>query len=194
VRWFWFDRFTEFEHARRAVAVKAVTLAEEELNNYLPGFPVLPAPLIVEGMAQTSGLLVGEVNEFRDRVVLAKIGKSKFFFEALPGDLLRFEAEIADVRSNGAIISGRSMRGNDVQAEIDLVFAYLDDRFAGVDLFYPADFLCILRLLGLYDVGRYEDGTPLRVPAHLLEAEQQQDSAPSDLDGGGWQSDVAVDD
>ena len=174
MRWFWFDRFIEFEHGRRAVALKAITLAEEELNNYLPGFPYLPSPLIVEGLAQTGGLLVGEKNAFRERVVLAKVGKAKFHFEALPGDVLRYEAEILDMRPNGAIILGRSHAGDRLQAEIELVFAYLDERFEGVDLFYPADFLCILRLLGLYDVGRYADGTPLRVPSHLLEAEQLQ--------------------
>ncbi len=177
MRWFWFDRFTEFTHGQRAVAVKAVTLAEEELNNYLPGFPVLPPPLIVEGLAQTGGLLVGEKNEFRERVVLAKVSKAKFHFEAMPGDLLRYTAEIADMRPNGAIISGTSHAGDRLQAEIELVFAYLDDRFDGIDLFYPADFLCILRLLGLYDVGRYEDGSPLRVPDYLLEAENLQNQA-----------------
>ena len=41
VRWFWIDRFVEFESGRRAVAEKAVTLAEEELDDYVPGFPVL---------------------------------------------------------------------------------------------------------------------------------------------------------
>jgi len=132
VRWFWFDRFIEFEHGRRAAAIKAVTLAEEELDNYLPGFPVLPPPLIVEGLAQTGGLLVGEKNEFRERVVLAKVGKARFHFEALPGDVLRYEAEVVDLRPNGAIVFGTSHAGDRLQAEIELVFAYLDDRFAGV--------------------------------------------------------------
>lgn len=183
MRWFWFDRFIEFEHGRRAAAIKAVTLAEEELDNYLPGFPVLPPPLIVEGLAQTGGLLVGEKNEFRERVVLAKVGKARFHFEALPGDVLRYEAAVVDLRPNGAIVFGTSHAGDRLQAEIELVFAYLDDRFAGVDLFFPADFLCILRLLGLYDVGHYADGTSLRVPAYLLEAEARQNqTGTADLD------------
>ena len=78
------------------------------------------------------------------------------------------------MRPNGAIISGTSRVGERLQAEIEIVFAYLDDRFDGIDLFYPADFLCILRLLGLYDVGRYADGSPLQVPDYLLEAENLQ--------------------
>ncbi len=39
VRWFWIDRFIEFESRRRAVAEKAVTLAEEQLDDYIAGLP-----------------------------------------------------------------------------------------------------------------------------------------------------------
>ena len=172
MRWFWIDRFVEFERGRRAAAVKAVSLAEEQMDDYIPGFPVMPASLIVEGLAQASGLLVGEYGGFLERVVLAKVSKSRFFLEALPGDVLHYDVHIEDFRSDGAIVYGTSHVGDTLQAEVQLVFAYLDDRFQGVDLFYPADFLCILRLLGVYDVGRNPDGSPLKVPQHLLDAEE----------------------
>ena len=42
-------------------------------------------------------------------------------------------------------------------------------------MFQPADFLAIFRLLGVYDVGRKPDGTPLEIPTHLLEAERAVD-------------------
>ena len=51
------------------------------------------------------------------------------------------------------------------------MFAHLDERFQGVDQFYPADFLRMIRTFGLLDVGRNADGSPLTVPEHLLEAE-----------------------
>jgi 3-hydroxyacyl-[acyl-carrier-protein] dehydratase len=171
VRWFWIDRFIEFESRRRAVAEKAVTLAEEQLDDYTPGFPVMPASLIIEGFAQTGGLLVGECRHYHERIVLAKVGKAKFFLEARPGDVIRFEVTIDDLRDDGAIVHGTATIGGRPQAEVELVFAHLDQRFEGVDLFYPADFLAILRLLGVYDVGRAADGTPLEVPPHLREAE-----------------------
>jgi 3-hydroxyacyl-[acyl-carrier-protein] dehydratase len=63
-----------------------------------------------------------------------------------------------------------------LQAEVEIMFAFLDQRFEGVELFKPADFLAILRLLGIYDVGHKPDGTPLEVPAHLLEAERALDN------------------
>ena len=55
MRWFWIDRFTEFESGQRAVAIKNVALSEEQLDDHLPGFPVMPNSLIIEGMAQTGG-------------------------------------------------------------------------------------------------------------------------------------------
>jgi 3-hydroxyacyl-[acyl-carrier-protein] dehydratase len=177
VRWFWFDRFVEFERGRRAVALKAVSLAEEQLDDYIPGFPILPPPLIVEGLAQTGGLLVGESSRFQARVVLAKVNRAHFYFEALPGDVLRYEAEVCDIKPHGAIVQGTSWIDGKPQAELELVFAYLDDRFERGDLFEPSSFLCILRLLGLYDVGRQADGSPLDIPAHLLEAEAAGDQA-----------------
>ncbi len=171
MRWFWFDRYTEFVSGSHAKAVKAVSLAEEQLDNYIPGFPVMPASLIIEGFAQIGGLLVGESRGFRQRTVLAKIGKSKFHLEARPGDVLRYEVTIQDMSDDGAIVHGRTTLDDQLQAEVELFFAHLDDRFAGVDLFYPAEFLAILRLLGIYDVGRTQDGKPIEVPTHLLEAE-----------------------
>ncbi len=171
MRWFWIDRFVEFVVGSHAAAVKAVTLAEPQLDNYQPGFPFMPASLIIEGFAQTGGLLVSSMQDFRPKTVLAKVGKSKFHCEALPGGTLRFEVTVQESADDGAIVHGHATIGDQLQCEVELFFAYLDDRFQGVDLFYPADYLAILRLLGVYDVGRLPDGTPLEVPRHLLEAE-----------------------
>ena len=174
MRWFWIDRFVEFESGRRAVSLKALSLGEEQLDGYVPGYPVMPASLIIEGLAQTGGLLVGEYNGFRERVVLAKIGKAVFHREAVPGDVLRYTAEVEDIKPDGAIVKGTSYVGETLQAEVEMVFAHLDERFQGVEQFYPAEFLTLLRCFGLYDVGRNADGGPLEVPPHLLEAERAQ--------------------
>jgi 3-hydroxyacyl-[acyl-carrier-protein] dehydratase len=174
VRWFWIDRFVEFVSGSRAVALKAITLAEPQLNNYSPGFPVMPAPIIIEGFAQTGGLLVSEMHDFLPRTVLAKVGKAKFHVEALPGETLRYEVTLQDAADDGAIVHGRALVEDRLQSEVELFFAYLDDRFHGVDLFHPADYLGILRLLGVYDVGCKSDGSPLQVPVHLLKAEEER--------------------
>jgi len=64
MRWYWIDKFLEFESGSRAKAVKNVSLSEEHLHDHFPGFPVMPASLMIEGMAQTGGILLGEVNDF----------------------------------------------------------------------------------------------------------------------------------
>ena len=60
MRWIWIDKFIAFESGKRAVALKNVTMAEEHLHDHFPGFPVMPEALMIEGMAQTAGILVGE--------------------------------------------------------------------------------------------------------------------------------------
>src|SRR6478672_4146758 len=120
MRWFWIDRFTEFERGRRATAIKAVALAEEQFDDYSPGFPVMPASLIIEGMAQTAGLLVGEMEGFAQRVVLAKIGKAVFHQLVRPGHMLRYEATITDVKGDGALASVNAFLDEDqLVAEVE---------------------------------------------------------------------------
>ena len=65
----WIDRFTEFHSGSQATAIKTVSLVDEPLDMYLPGFPVMPCSLVVEGLAQASGILVSEVNDFQRPLV-----------------------------------------------------------------------------------------------------------------------------
>ena len=172
MRWFWIDRFVEFESGRRAVALKNVSYGEEQIPDYIPGYAVMPSSLLIEGLAQTGGLLVGELNGFRERVVLAKLGKVVFHGHPVPGDTLLYTAVLEDVKAGGAFVHATAHIGQRLLVEAQIVFAHLDHRFDGVALFDPAEFLGILRCYGLYDVGRKADGTPLEVPEHLLAAER----------------------
>ncbi len=177
MRWMWIDRFVEFERGRRAVALKSVSLAEEQIDGYVPGFPVMPNSLIIEGMAQTAGLLVAEYGGFAERVVLAKLSKVEFHDLARPGDTLTYTANVEDIKPDGAIVRVTSFIGQKPQATAELMFAYLDERFEGDDLFEPANLLCMMRVLGLYDVGRKQDGSPLEIPEKMLAAEREANAA-----------------
>jgi len=177
MRWFWIDRFTEFERGRRAVAIKSVALCEEQLDGYSPGFPVMPATLVIEGMAQTAGLLIGEMEGFAQRVVLAKIGKAVFHRPAVPGEVLRYEAKIADVKGDGALAACSGHIGDELVAEVELMFAFLDERFPSGPLFEPVDFVAMLRTFHMYDVGRTSDGKPLELPPFYADAERAAQAA-----------------
>ena len=65
MRWIWIDKCLEFESGKRAVSLKNVTLAEEHLHDHFPGFPIMPECLMIEAMAQTVGILVGEHLDFQ---------------------------------------------------------------------------------------------------------------------------------
>jgi 3-hydroxyacyl-[acyl-carrier-protein] dehydratase len=133
MRWYWIDRFQEFESGRRAVAVKNVTLAEDHLHDHCPAYPHMPMPLMIEGMAQTAGILVGEVNDFAEKVILAKIRRARVEGLVLPGDQLRYEATIESMDEIGAATAGVVYCNGRRVGEIDLFFSHIDRNLGGVD-------------------------------------------------------------
>src|SRR6266576_603396 len=133
MRWIWIDKFTEFTPRRSATAVKNVSLAEEHLHDLYPAFPIVPHSLIVEGMAQTAGILVGEARSFEEKVILAKIGKATFHRLGRPGETIEFAAKIDQLSEQGASISGTVKTGNELVAEIELMFSHIDQILAGLE-------------------------------------------------------------
>lgn len=132
MRWIWIDKFVGFTPGVSAAAVKNVSLAEEHLHDLYPDFPIMPHSLIIEGMAQTAGILVGEARRFAEKVILAKVGKALFHHLVLPGDQLLFEATIQQLSEAGASISGTVKVGQRLIAEIELMFSHIDQNMAGM--------------------------------------------------------------
>jgi 3-hydroxyacyl-[acyl-carrier-protein] dehydratase len=133
LRWIWIDRFEQFDSGRRAVAVKNVTLAEDHLHDHFPGFPVMPASLMIEGMAQTAGILVGEVNDFSEKVILAKVKRAVFHRIVTPGQQIRHEATIEQMSDSAAMTSGRILCGDELVGEVDIVFSHIDQNISGLE-------------------------------------------------------------
>src|ERR1051325_7382371 len=107
MRWIWIDRCVEFKPGQSARAVKNLSLAEDHFADHFPGYPVMPATLILEGLAQTGGILVGEVNGFQEKVILAKVPRAVFHREMRAGEQLIYEAEILHLRPEGAAVLSR---------------------------------------------------------------------------------------
>ena len=139
MRWLWIDRFLEFHRGKSARALKNLSLAEDVFAEHFPGYPVMPAALILEGLAQTGGILVGAANNFQEKVVLAKILSARFQREALAGETLVYDVAILNLRPDGASIQGKvyagpagtsvaSLAGPDAlpMAEAEIFFAHLD--------------------------------------------------------------------
>jgi 3-hydroxyacyl-[acyl-carrier-protein] dehydratase len=130
MRWIWIDRFLEFHSGKSARAVKNLSLAEDHFADHFPGYPVMPAALILEGLAQAGGILVGEVNQFKEKVILAKVPRAVFHREMLAGEQLLYEVEVLHLRPEGAAVGGRVLVDGAVTAEAEVFFAHLDQNRA----------------------------------------------------------------
>lgn len=152
MRWMWIDRIVELVPGQRMVAIKHVSLAEEHLHDHFPAaegrraMPMMPMSLIVEGMAQTAGVLVGYAEGFKEKVVLAKVSRAQISREALPGCTLRYTATIEQFTGAGAstkglveLIEPSAQRSGEAEVigHIDLIFSHLDNNMGGVR--YPEE-------------------------------------------------------
>lgn len=132
MRWIWIDRFIEFSPGVSATAVKNVSLAEEHLHDHWEAFPIMPASLIVEGMAQTAGILVGQARNFKEKVILAKVTLAQFDDIATPGDRLTYKARIDSLSEQAASVKGTVLKNDEPFGRVDLMFSHVDQNLAGV--------------------------------------------------------------
>ena len=91
------DRVLEFEKDTRLLALKNVTYNEPFFNGHFPVQPVMPGVLIVEAMAQATGLLAMESNPETVNpttiYLFVGIDKARFKQQVEPGDQLKIEVE-----------------------------------------------------------------------------------------------------
>ncbi|HYL80322.1 MAG TPA: 3-hydroxyacyl-ACP dehydratase FabZ [Candidatus Acidoferrum sp.] len=82
------DRILELVPGERIVTLKNVTMNDHDMQGHFPGNPILPGVLLLEAMAQTSGLLLPEGSS----ALLAQVKDARFRRPVLPGDQVRIEA------------------------------------------------------------------------------------------------------
>ena len=159
MRWIWIDRFVDFVSGERASAVKNVTLAEECLRDHFPGFPVMPASLMIEGMAQTAGILVGEARGFAENVILAKIRIAEFEDYAVPGDQLRYDAVLDSLDERAAVTSGTVLKNGTPIGRVDLIFSHVNKAEKPIDIpdhnfVFTDEFMSLLAPFSVQNTGR----------------------------------------
>ncbi|MCB1693156.1 MAG: 3-hydroxyacyl-ACP dehydratase FabZ [Pseudomonadales bacterium] len=110
------DRVIEFEADKRIVAIKNVTINEPQFTGHFPMTPVFPGVLIVEALAQAAGILAFKSKERTPAdgyiYYLAGTDKTKFKRSVLPGDQLRLEVEILNLRTHWMKASGNAYVGD----------------------------------------------------------------------------------
>ena len=122
------DRVLEIDGDRRAVGVKNVTMNEPFFQGHYPGTPIMPGVLVVESMAQLSGLLIGQKLEHTGKLaVLLSLDSVKLRKAVTPGDQLILEAESVRIRSRIAHMKCRAYVAEELVAEADVKFMLVED-------------------------------------------------------------------
>ena len=119
------DRVVELsDELDRVVAIKNVTMNEPFFVGHFPEEPVMPGVLIVEAMAQCSGILVlGDVPDPENySTYFMKIDGVKFKRKVVPGDTLQFEIHLMEpIRRGVAVVEAKAFVGETLACEAVLM-------------------------------------------------------------------------
>lgn len=122
------DRILEVEKGKRIVGIKNVTFNEEFFQGHFPGNPVMPGVLIVEAMAQVAAIgLLGIIPEHEKKLLyLSAVDRCKFRRPVVPGDQLRIEAEILNLKARVCKCRAVATVNGQVCAEAELLSTLVD--------------------------------------------------------------------
>jgi len=122
------DRVVEYEEGKRIVGLKNVSINEPFFVGHFPGHPIMPGVLIIEAMAQVGGLLVMDmIDNPEDKIVyFMSLDNVKWRRPVTPGDQIRFEVEIAQIRGHTAKMRGVGLVDGQVVAEANMMARVVD--------------------------------------------------------------------
>jgi 3-hydroxyacyl-[acyl-carrier-protein] dehydratase len=116
------DRITDIRGDEHGVGIKNVTINEPHFMGHFPNNPVMPGVLVLEGLAQTGGILaIKALGQARPKLVyFLTIDKAKFRKPVVPGDVLEYHLDRLSRRRNMWWYRGEARVSGKVVAEAEL--------------------------------------------------------------------------
>jgi len=126
------DRIVELEPGKRGVGIKQVTANEPQFTGHFPDRPIMPGVLIVEALAQTAGVVVMSLAEYRGKLGLfAGIDDCRFRRMVVPGDTLLLKVEVEKLRGMFGRVRGVASVDGEVAVEATLSIIIPRDQDLG---------------------------------------------------------------
>jgi len=122
------DRVTDFKPGESITALKNVTANEPFFQGHFPGHPVMPGVLILEALAQTSGIYEFASREANNEstnflFLFVSIDKARFRKQVVPGDQLILQADLISKKRNMMKVMGTAMVDGVVAASAEIMCA-----------------------------------------------------------------------
>jgi len=122
MRWLLIDEFKTIQKGSYAKGIRSVTRSEDALAGHYPCVPVMPASLLIEMMAQVTGVLVGATIDFKKEVVLAKVTDARFLETVLAPATLEIEGRLLSLGEDGACCEGKVSQSGRLVAQSVIFF------------------------------------------------------------------------
>ena len=116
------DKILELD-SKKGIAVKNISVNEPFFQGHFKEEPLFPGVLIIEAMAELSGLVLNCGKTGKTKAYLARVKDIKFKTVVVPGDQLVIEADVEQNLSGIASFSVKARVGNNIVAEGGLVMA-----------------------------------------------------------------------
>jgi len=119
------DKVIDLEIGKRLIAIKNVSFNEPQFTGHFPSQPIMPGVLIIEALAQATGILAfkSEVGRPREGQIYMLVGVDNARFKRMvePGDQLKLDVEVMTVKRGIWKFKGTAYVDNNVVTTAELL-------------------------------------------------------------------------